>query len=200
MDNASLSKMRWGILAISCLINLCIGSMYAWSSLSAPMSAELGADLSAVFSTANAVSFITMIIGGTVKVAINWFLVGNPAINIYGAPIGTICCYLIMCSMNIFFMYRCMESRPSVKRMFMRPLVSSLLMGVSAWVIYTPVAKIATGIISSQTLAIALAMFGAIGCACIIYLVLIIATKAVTYEDMKLIPKGEKLAKLLHIH
>ena len=143
---------------------------------------------------------VSMAVGSVAKVAVNWVLVGNPAINIYGAPIGTICCYLIMCSMNIFFMYRCMESRPSVKRMFLRPLVSSLLMGVSAWVIYTPVAKIATGIISSQTLAIALAMFGAIGCACIIYLVLIIATKAVTYEDMKLIPKGEKLAKLLHIH
>ena len=58
------TRKRWIILAASCLINLCIGSMYAWSSLSAPMSFELGADLSSVFSTANAVSFITMILGG----------------------------------------------------------------------------------------------------------------------------------------
>lgn len=60
----ALSKKRWMILFASCLINLCIGSMYAWSSLSAPMAEELNANLSSVFSTANAVSFIAMIIGG----------------------------------------------------------------------------------------------------------------------------------------
>ena len=63
-DQAALTKQRWVILFFSCLINLCIGSMYAWSSLSAPMAQELNANLSSVFSTANAVSFITMIIGG----------------------------------------------------------------------------------------------------------------------------------------
>lgn len=62
--NIRYSKKRWLILVASCLINLCIGSMYAWSSLSAPMAQELNANLSSVFSTANAVSFITMIIGG----------------------------------------------------------------------------------------------------------------------------------------
>ncbi len=63
-DQIILTKKRWLILVASCLINLCIGSMYAWSSLSAPMAQELNANLSSVFATANAVSFITMIIGG----------------------------------------------------------------------------------------------------------------------------------------
>ena len=66
-QNAALTKKRWVILIASCLINLCVGSMYAWSSLSAPMATELGVEASAmasVFSTANAVGFITMIIGG----------------------------------------------------------------------------------------------------------------------------------------
>ena len=63
-NSHTLDKTRWFVLIFSCLINLCIGSMYAWSSLSAPMAAELNANLSSVFSTANAVSFITMIIGG----------------------------------------------------------------------------------------------------------------------------------------
>ncbi len=66
-QTAALTKKRWVILIASCLINLCIGSMYAWSSLSAPMATELGVETSSmasVFSTANAVGFITMIIGG----------------------------------------------------------------------------------------------------------------------------------------
>ncbi len=61
---SDLTRQRWVILIAACLINLCIGSMYAWSSLSAPMAEELNANLASVFSTANAVSFITMIIGG----------------------------------------------------------------------------------------------------------------------------------------
>lgn len=61
---SDLTRNRWVILIAACIINLCIGSMYAWSSLSAPMAEELNANLASVFSTANAVSFITMIIGG----------------------------------------------------------------------------------------------------------------------------------------
>ena len=59
-----LTKKRWFILIMSCVTNLCIGSMYAWSALSAPMAELLNANLSSVFSIANAVSFIAMIIGG----------------------------------------------------------------------------------------------------------------------------------------
>ncbi len=141
----------------------------------------------------------SMIVGGLTKIGINWVLVGNPAINIYGAPIGTICCYLVMCVMNLFFIYRCMESKPSLSRMFLRPLISSALMGLSAWAVYMPVYGVVQNVLTSGRLGMALAMAAAIGVACVVYLVLIIVTRAVTYEDMKLIPKGEKLAKLLHI-
>lgn len=61
----TLTKYRWVILIVSCLINLCIGSIYAWSVLAPPMAAELHADnLSVVFSVANSVGFISMIAGG----------------------------------------------------------------------------------------------------------------------------------------
>ena len=52
---AALTKKRWVLLVICCLINLCIGSMYAWSVLAAPMAQELNVpSLSIVFSVANA--------------------------------------------------------------------------------------------------------------------------------------------------
>ena len=44
-----------------------------------------------------------------------------------------------------------------------------------------------------------LCMCAAIFVAVAVYLVMVIATRAVTYEDMKLVPKGEKLARILHI-
>lgn len=78
---SKLTKQRWTILIAACFINLCIGSMYAWSSLSAPMAQELNANLSSVFSTANAVSFITMIIGGLLndKYGPRWVMVTGGA-------------------------------------------------------------------------------------------------------------------------
>lgn len=64
---AALTKKRWVLLVICCLINLCIGSMYAWSVLAAPMAQELNVpSLSIVFSVANALGFISMIIGGLI--------------------------------------------------------------------------------------------------------------------------------------
>ncbi len=60
---------RWGILAAACLINLCLGSIYAWSVFAAPMAAHLGlatGDLAIVFIIANGVGPITMIFGGKI--------------------------------------------------------------------------------------------------------------------------------------
>jgi stage V sporulation protein B len=142
----------------------------------------------------------SMLAGGLTKICVNWVLVGQSAINIYGAPIGTLCCYGIMCAMNLFFMNRCMERKPSLRRMFLRPLLSSLIMGCAAWGIYTPLHALAVSLIAYERLAMAVAMMAAIGAAILVYLVLIIVTRAVTLADMKLLPKGEKLAKLLHIH
>ena len=137
----------------------------------------------------------SMIVGGLVKIGVNWVLVGNPEIGIIGAPIGTICCYFVMCLMNFIFLRRCMERKPSLKRMILRPLISSLVMGAAAWAVY----GLASIVLGEGWTRMALAMVCGVGVAVVVYLVLIIVTKAVTLEDMKLIPKGEKLAKLLHI-
>jgi MFS family permease len=71
-----LTKKRWIILIASCFINLCIGSMYAWSVFAAPMAKYLsqvtGAALTAgvlaiVFTVTNSVGPITMISGGRIN-------------------------------------------------------------------------------------------------------------------------------------
>ena len=68
-----LTKKRWLVLGLCCLINLCIGSIYAWSVFAQPMAAHLSqvlgreltsGDLAIVYTIANAVGPITMISGG----------------------------------------------------------------------------------------------------------------------------------------
>lgn len=72
----NMDKKRWIVLAASCLVNLCIGSIYAWSVFSAPLAEKLtallgrpftAADLAIVFTVCNAVGPITMISGGFIN-------------------------------------------------------------------------------------------------------------------------------------
>ena len=65
-------------------------------------------------------------------------------------------------------------------------------MGVVAFVAYSLLWKV----IASY----ALCCLGAIAVAVIVYLLLVILFKALTYEDCLLLPKGEKIAKILKIH
>lgn len=67
-------KKRWRILIASCLINLCIGSLYAWSVFASPMAEYLTEltgkeikSLAIIFTVANSVGPITMILGGVLN-------------------------------------------------------------------------------------------------------------------------------------
>ena len=73
MKTIDLDKRSWVVLVASCLINLCIGSIYAWSVFAAPLAAKLtsllgttftAADLAIVFTVANSIGPVTMICGG----------------------------------------------------------------------------------------------------------------------------------------
>lgn len=70
---SKLTRQRWFVLVASCLINLCIGSMYTWSVFSGPMAEYLNsingtaltaASLAIAFTVGNSVGPITMISGG----------------------------------------------------------------------------------------------------------------------------------------
>ena len=142
---------------------------------------------------------ISMIAGGVVKIAANLLLVGQPSVNILGAPIGTICCYAIICILNCFFISKCLLRRPSYIKAFVRPLISSAVMGAAAWAVYGLADKLLGAEAGGSRLMLIIAMGAAIAVAVVVYLVLVIVTHAVTLEDMKLIPRGEKIAKLLKI-
>lgn len=140
----------------------------------------------------------SMLIGGAVKVALNWWLIGDPGLNILGAPIATLCSYAVMCIADYLFLCRVMADRPRLGSILIRPVLSCAAMGLCAWAVYGLAIRFLGGPEPGR-LMLAVCMLAAIAVAVVVYLVLVVLTKAVTYEDMKLIPKGEKLAKLLRI-
>lgn len=140
-------------------------------------------------------TMVTLITGGVIKIIINWFLVARRDINIYGAPVGTLCSYCAMAAMDYVFMCRTLSSRPRLLRVFSGPLAASALMGLTAWGVYGLGARL----LGQGRIGTLLAMCAAIGAAVIVYLVTAIVFRAVTREDMKLIPGGEKIARILHM-
>lgn len=140
-------------------------------------------------------TMVTMITGGLVKIATNWFLVARPEINIYGAPVGTLVSYIVMAAMNYIFMCRTFDDRPRLIKMFARPLTASLVMGATAWAVYGVSARF----IGAGWLETAVCMLLGVLAAVIVYLVFIICLRAITAEDLALIPGGRKIGRILHI-
>ena len=142
---------------------------------------------------------LSMIAGGVVKILCNLLLVRRPELNILGACIGTIACYAVICVMNCVFIHRALVSPPKYARVFLRPLVSGVVMGAAAWAVYGIASRVLHVGSAESRLPMLVAMCAAIAVAVVVYLVMVIVSRSVTLEDMKLIPKGEKIAKLLHI-
>ena len=142
---------------------------------------------------------ISMALGGGSKILVNHILIGNPAVNVRGAAISCIVCFAVMSGTNYFFIRKTMPRPPRISRFLLLPALSALIMGAAAWAVYGLAARFLSHGAELARLPMLLAMAAAIVAAVIVYLVLIIVTRAVTAKDLALIPKGDKLAALLHI-
>jgi len=132
---------------------------------------------------------ITMTLGGVIKLTANYILVGK--IGITGAPIGTLCCFGTVAVIDLILLRKVLPEAPRYTKVFIKPLAASAIMGVAAWASHGLLLRV----LGSNTLA----TVGAIGLAVVIYAVLIFALRAISREDLSLMPKGEKIAKILHI-
>ena len=135
---------------------------------------------------------LNMLIGGIVKVIVNYILVGNPSIGILGAPIGTLACFTVYMVLNVFTMHRVMSEPPKLLRAMWKSGIAAVVMGVAAYGTFFVLSKF----IASVTLC----CLGAIGVAVVVYALMVILLKVITYDDCMLLPKGEKIAKILKIH
>lgn len=133
-----------------------------------------------------------------VKVIINFILVGIPAINIKGAIIGTFCFYLITVSVNLVSLVRETGISINFKSVFFKPLFCAALCGGAAWA-FTGLSGnfmpdfVLNGRITSETVS---AMIGIIA-AVVFYLLALLFSRTIVKEDVKMLPKGEKICRML---
>ena len=140
----------------------------------------------------------TVIAGGITKIVMNYVLVGNPAISIHGAPISTLCCYVVIVVLNLYFVWKYSPQKPRYLQLFAKPVVASVMMGAAAWAAHGLVYRLLSAGHSMYG-ANALATVCGIGAGVVVYFVLVIALRILRAEDVATIPHGQKLAKLLHL-
>ena len=134
---------------------------------------------------------VNMLIAGVARLIIVYLLTGNPAIQLLGAPIGAALCYLAIGIMNLVAMRKVITQKPAITKNLLRPLIPSVIMGIAAFGAWLGLKHLT----DSRLLLCAIpVMVGAL-----LYFVLVIKVKAITRDDCLLLPKGEKIAKLLRL-
>ena len=149
---------------------------------------------------------IVMVLGGVVKIVNNYNLVG--AIGIAGAPVGNILCFGLALVLDLVVITRVIPNRPRLLPIFVKPAIASAIMGGAAWAVYGLLSRVLTAEQvneAGETIRVvsrmgnALGIFLAIAVAGVVYLVLVVAIRAISKDDLALMPKGDKLARLLRL-
>ena len=161
---------------------------------------------------------VTTLIGCVLKLIVGYVLIGNPKIGIKGGAISTVVCFGIIAVLDLVIIKLALPRSLSYFRVFAKPAAASAVMGMSAWAICGLLSKALlkldafqmkneagqailseAGKVMLSWKGNALAVVVAIGVAVAVYFALILLTRAISKEDLSLMPKGDKIARLLHI-
>ena len=136
---------------------------------------------------------IHTVLCGIVRLAIVYTLTANPHINVIGIPIGGMFSYVGIMVLNMIAIYRLTPQKPVLIRNLLRPVVPAAIMGVAVWGSLYVLQNVLH--ITSSLICCGIPIMVGV----IVYAVAIILCKTIKKEDCMLLPKGEKIAKLLHL-
>ena len=139
---------------------------------------------------------VNMFIGGGLKLLSIYMLTGNPGINIVGVPMGTVICYVTITALNLLAMNRVIQEPPHMIRNMFRPAASGAIMAVAVIAAHKALGLVFT---LERTLGKLVLCAVPVLVGVVVYAVCVVKLKAITREDCMLLPKGEKIAKLLRL-
>ena len=135
------------------------------------------------------IPMLGVLIGVLVKIAVNYVLIAIPSINVNGAVIGTIACYLVAGTFDWVMLTRITKTKPDVMGILVKPAISAVVMGMAVYVGYYVVYYL----IPSNTLATLLAIL--LGVA--VYFGYMLLLGGLKKSDITVLPGGNKLASVL---
>lgn len=127
-------------------------------------------------------------VGAILKIIVNFVLVGNPYINIYGVPIGTTLCYFYIFAANLYCLIKYTGVKLDFYSTLIKPFFAGACSGVTAFAVYHIVLR---GLHRNL-----FAAGGAIFAAGAVYIVALGVFRVLESEDILTLPKGEKILKI----
>ena len=131
---------------------------------------------------------IALGIGCLVKLVLNLVLLPIPQLNVYGAAIGSIACHAVAFIIVFCVLKKYVKLDLPFKKFVVKPFLATGIMGVCSYTTFTLLNGINFGN-KATIISIILAV--------IIYLASVVVLKIYNKEDIYMLPKGEKIYKIL---
>lgn len=129
-----------------------------------------------------------ILIGVAIKFTINFIGIGIPSINIKAVPWATLSCYLVIVVLGLYLVEQSTGISYHYGSILLKPTAAGVCCAVAARQSYLLLYRLLP---SKLTVLPAVAIGG------IVYVLVIFLVKAITRDDILMLPKGEKLAEIL---
>jgi stage V sporulation protein B len=123
-----------------------------------------------------------------VKIGTSWIFVSMPSINIQGATAGSLISYALICVVGMYLLVKYSKIVPNFFSTTVKPLIGAV--GSSAVAYF--VNALLAGHMNHR-----LSTIIAIVAAAIIYIAILLILRTFSAQEVKILPKGEKIAKTL---
>ena len=133
---------------------------------------------------------VNMAVGGIIKVVLSYVLIGIPEIAAMGSAISTVVSYVVMVVLNLIAIRSSLPNMDSVVKTALPLVLSAGVMGGVSYGFYWLLCRLVSPRI---------AVLPAILLAIVVYAACVVLFKGVSYDDVAMLPKGESLARLLHM-
>ena len=144
------------------------------------------------------IPLISLSIGAVVKLVANCIFVTIPSINVNGAIIGTVLCYVVIVTINFLAIVKTTKVRINLVSVFVKPIFCGILCGVGAYTSFGLCNRFIPDFsLAGHDLKNILCLGIGIGFGALIYVISMLLVKGISKDDVNMLPKGEKIAKIL---
>ena len=129
-----------------------------------------------------------LLIGALLKLVVTYTLAGIPWLNVKGAALGTVTAYTVATILNFIALKKYTKVKFEFVQFALKPMISTAIMGLVVYFTY----RLAFPIIGNTlSTVVSIAVGGTI------YGLMLLITGTMVEEDFELLPKGNKIAKIL---
>lgn len=135
-----------------------------------------------------------LLVSMMIKIAVNYVLCGIPEINVFGAAVGTLLCYVFLVIAELFLLVRVTKVKIRFHAVLGKPFLAALFCGLSA---YTAANLTAAFIGSSGRVSGMIACGAGMFAGGVFYVIFLVIIGGINKKDILRLTKGEKIGKLL---